>query len=127
MGDITENFSKKDFDCKCMCGLNNIDVRLIQRLQVIRDIVRVPIRIRSGCRCQQHNSKEGGEPESLHLKGEAVDWDFYTKEIDPFGETLLKKICTKLLDNWSGGFHYYPPKGNNPEFCHCDIGRRRRW
>jgi uncharacterized protein YcbK (DUF882 family) len=127
MGDITESFSKKEFACKCGCGFDAINPNLVHRLQVVRDIARVAIRIRSACRCPKHNASEGGKSESFHLKGEAIDWDFYTKELDPLGETLLKKICTKLLDNWAGGFHYYPPKGNDPEFCHCDIGQRRRW
>lgn len=132
MGDLTESFSRKEFACKCGCGLDRIDERVVHRLQVARDISRIAIKINSGCRCKKHNADEGGEPNSFHLLQEdgftkAIDWCFYNSE-----NGLLEKLCTKLLDNWSGGFHFYPerilPNGIiQPAFCHCDIGPRRRW
>ena len=124
---MTPNFKKEEFTCKCGCGFNDIDLGLVNRLQVVRDIARIPIRIRSACRCTKHNADVGGAIEGYHPKGKAVDWDFYESEINSLGMTLLEKICTKLLDNWSGGFHYYPTNEKGIEFCHCDVGPRRRW
>ena len=119
MGDVTENFSREEFACKCGCGFTSIHIGLVHRLQLVRDMTRVPLKVLSGCRCSKHNEKEGGKPESYHLKGLATDWCLSGD--DP--NTLLEKLCTKLIDNWSGGFHYYPEQ----RFCHCDVGPRRRW
>jgi hypothetical protein len=132
MGDLTENLSRKEFACKCGCGYDRINLGIVHRVQLVRDIVRIGIKINSACRCQKHNTDEGGKPESLHLPQPdgttwAIDFGFYDDE-----NSLLEKLCTKLIDNWSGGFHFYPqrilPDGIvQPPFCHCDIGRRRRW
>lgn len=119
MGDITENFSRYEFACKCGCGKDDIHVGLVHRLQVIRDITGHPIRILSGCRCQKHNAEVKGTQNSYHLYGMAADWCFGGEETD----RLLEKVATKLIPEWSGGFHYYPDKG----FIHCDIGPKRRW
>ena len=127
MGDLTETFSRKEFACKCNCGFDAINIGLVHRLQLVRDIARIPIKINSGCRCFKHNENSGGQTDSYHLRGEAIDWCFFNDE-----DALLEKLCTKLLDNWSGGFHFYSkrvlPSGIiQSEFCHSDIGPRRRW
>jgi uncharacterized protein YcbK (DUF882 family) len=46
---------------------------LVDRLQRIRDSIRMPIRITSGYRCEAYNAKAGGEKDSAHTTGEAVD------------------------------------------------------
>jgi len=117
MGDLTENFSRKEFACKCGCGFDLINLGLVHRLQLIRDISGVVIQILSGCRCPQHNEEVKGELNSYHMRGDAADWDFLDSN------NLLEKLCTKLIQNWSGGFHFYPDK----KFCHADVGLRRRW
>jgi len=113
MGDITQNFSRSEFSCKCGCGLDVISIPLVHRLQVVRDILNVPILVHSGCRCPSHNYKVGGKPQSLHLAGLAVDWS--VDDLDKFME------AGRLLKNWSGGYHQYV------DFFHADIGRKRRW
>lgn len=117
MGDITENFSGEEFACKCGCGFDDIDERLVHRLQVVRDIIDRRITINSGCRCENHNREVGGKPHSKHLEGKAADW----KVDDP----KIAIILRKMLKNWSGGFHYYDDK----KFFHTDIGskNKRRW
>lgn len=113
---LTENFDENEFACPC-CGKNNISLNIVHRLQVIRDIIKIPIAINSACRCQEHNKEVGGEPNSYHLKGWAVDWTI------PESPEMLARVCTTIIQEWSGGFHYYP----NQNFCHTDIGPRRRW
>jgi hypothetical protein len=123
MGDITRNFSLHEFSCKCGCGFNSIDERIVHRLQVVRDILQVKITINSGCRCSKHHieiyEKLNKLPPmgSLHLEGfgmaKAVDW--MVEDEEKFME------AGRLLANWSGGFHQYS------NFTHTDIGRRRRW
>ena len=107
MGDITENFSRYEFACRCGCGFNEIDERLVHRLQVVRDIVKIPMIINSGCRCIKHNNSKGvgGKPGSFHLIGKAGDWYFDC----PYDEKLYLRTSV-LLASWSGGFHYYKEK-----------------
>lgn len=118
MGDITKNFSRWEFACKCGCGKDDIDEKLVNRIQVVRDIIRIPITIISGCRCEAHNKAVGGASVSYHLISEAADWCFDC----PYDEKLYFRVSV-LLNNWSGGFHYYREK----KFFHTDIGRKRRW
>lgn len=113
---LTENFTIEEFECKCGCGKKDIDERLVNRLQLIRDIVKEPIIILSGCRCIKHNVEINGEINSLHLLGLATDWTIENL-------IILKRLCNNLIGNWSGGFCYYESRG----FVHTDIGKRRRW
>jgi len=113
VGDITKNFSRKEFACKCGCGFDDIDHRIVHRLQVVRDILKVPITINSGCRCLKHNYNVGGKPASLHLEGLAIDWSVEDEE--------KHMEAGSLLTDWSGGFRHYL------YFIHCDIGKKRRW
>lgn len=70
---LTENFLRSEFACKCGCGFDRIDLLLVDNLQRLRDRIKQPIAINSGCRCTKHNAKEGGKRESFHLTGKAAD------------------------------------------------------
>jgi len=73
MGDITANFDRSEFACKCGCGFDMIDTSLVIDLQRIRNRLGRPIIVTSGCRCEKHNAAEGGSYLSDHTKGLAVD------------------------------------------------------
>jgi len=73
MGDLTKNFSRSEFACKCGCGFDNIKEHHVLMLQKIRDKVGFGMHITSGCRCQNHNDAVGGVPNSAHPRGEASD------------------------------------------------------
>jgi uncharacterized protein YcbK (DUF882 family) len=118
MTNLTNNFGRHEFACKCRCGFDEIDERLVHRLQVISDIIGLPMIINSGCRCEQHNKNIGGSDMSYHLTGKAADWCFNI----PRDEKFYSQIAV-LIGNWSGGFHYYEDK----KFFHCDLGPKRRW
>lgn len=70
-------FVPAEFECKCGCGLNNIDPKLVQTLDLIREHTGpppgMPLVINSGCRCPAHNAAQGGSATSSHLTGHAVD------------------------------------------------------
>ena len=36
MGDLTDNFSRSEFACKCGCGADAISLDLVERLQLLR-------------------------------------------------------------------------------------------
>ena len=69
----TKNFKASEFACKCGCGFNIIDQRVINMAQTIRDTLGVPVKVNSGCRCEKHNAKVGGVKGSKHTKGKAAD------------------------------------------------------
>ena len=48
----TKNFKASEFACKCECGKNDIDQRVIDMAQTIRDALGVPVHVNSGCRCE---------------------------------------------------------------------------
>ena len=72
MGDLTRNFSRWEFACKCPCKSDHISMELVNRLQLIRDVWG-PMFVHSGVRCEAHNKKVNGYPGSEHIYGEAVD------------------------------------------------------
>lgn len=67
------NFSLEEFDCKCGCGLNNMKLPFLWKLQQIRTEAGFSFVVRSGSRCPVHNENEGGAQDSDHLTGEGVD------------------------------------------------------
>ena len=77
MGDLSTNFSKAEFACKCGCGFGledgDVSAELVILLENIRSDVGGPVRLNSGCRCETHNRNEGGAVHSPHKLGEAAD------------------------------------------------------
>jgi hypothetical protein len=76
MGDLTENFSKKEFACPCgECQDEDQGMSLdwVNRLQKVRTAYGMPITINSGVRCVAHNKDVGGKDDSEHLDGEGGD------------------------------------------------------
>ena len=72
MGDLTKNFDRAAFACKCGCGFDAISPKLIDALQAMRDVLG-PLVISSGCRCAKRNAEVGGAGQSPHMHGWAVD------------------------------------------------------
>lgn len=73
MAKDTKNFRVSEFACKCGCGKDDIDQRVMDMAQVIRDELGVPVKVNSGCRCPGHNAKVSGVKGSKHTKGLAAD------------------------------------------------------
>lgn len=73
MAENTKNFKVSEFACKCGCGFDEIDQRVMNMAQVIRDELGVPVRVNSGCRCEEHNARVKGAKNSNHIKGLAAD------------------------------------------------------
>lgn len=98
----TNNFNVHEFSCKCGCGFNIIDQRIIDMAQVIRDALGVPVKVNSGCRCEKHNAKSGGVKGSFHTKGLAADLSC------SLGAKKMFETVQKLHDN-----------GKLPELNYC--------
>ena len=73
MGDISDNFARKEFECKSGCGFNTVDVKLIEYLEKIRTHFDAPLTVNSGCRCSKYNKRIGGASRSQHMIGRAAD------------------------------------------------------
>lgn len=73
MGDLTRNFSRHEFACRCGCGLDDIKMELVEMLQVARDILGEAITVTNGLRCPAYNLLVGGMVNSSHLLGWAAD------------------------------------------------------
>ena len=56
MAKDTKNFKVSEFACK-HCGENNIDQRVLDMAQTIRDELGVPVQVNSGYRCDTHNAR----------------------------------------------------------------------
>jgi len=93
MGDLSRNFSRSEFACRC-CGKADIDPRLVDALQELRDLANAPIRVSSGYRCSEHNRAVGGAKQSRHLRGHAAD--IVIKSLSVAGQEL--KLETAAQD-----------------------------
>jgi len=65
MGDLSKFFSREECECKCQCGLMNIDPELLRVMDELRVLVGHGLTPSSGSRCGKNNS--------VHLTGMAVD------------------------------------------------------
>jgi len=70
---ISEHFERREFECRCGCGFDTVDVELIKYLEKIRNHFNDSVRVSSGCRCQEYNRVIGGATKSQHILGRAAD------------------------------------------------------
>ena len=123
MAKNTKNFKVSEFDCKCGCGFNIVDQRLIDMCQTIRDYLGVPVKINSGCRCEKHNAKVGGVKGSYHTKGLAADLSC------SLGAEAIWDAVHELHDAWEFpdlsdlSYCIWYKKKN---FVHIDCGAKRK-
>jgi len=121
---LTSNFKKSEFECKCGCEMPdevffNIE-KLANQLQYTRDFIELPINITNAYRCRSHNKAVGGVSNSQHILGKAAD--LQVKGISP--DELHKVLDTLAEYNhvMQGGLGLYD------SFVHYDIrGTRTRW
>lgn len=113
--DDIKYFKKSEFDCKCGCGLNNIDLKLVKILDEIRGHFGKPMLITCGCRCSNYNKKVGGIANSKHLRGKAADiW------ISGVSKTALLNKCREYVANGRATYTY-TNSTNMARAVHIDI------
>jgi hypothetical protein len=71
-------FKPDEFTCKCGCGLQRIDPKLVYILDTVRKEVGFPLTVNSGTRCLTHNAAVGGVGSSAHT----VRSDGFSKAAD---------------------------------------------
>jgi len=118
MGDLTTNFSRREFQCKCGCGFDDISPALVEGLQQLRDLCGQPITVTSACRCPEHNRRVGGADKSLHLEGQAAD--IVIRGLSP---RQMADLAEEVAAFQKGAILVYPARG----FIHLDVrGTRLR-
>ena len=117
MGDLSKNFSRTEFECKCGCGFDTVDVELLQLLQHLRNVFHRKIKIISGCRCKIHNSSiQGAAKGSLHIIARAVD--FVVEGVSP--RTIYDYLNTRFPKQYGIGLYH--------DRIHLDTRKHRaRW
>ena len=88
---LSKHFKRKEFECKCGCGFDTVDVKLIEYLEKIRTHFNSPTTVNSGCRCHNYNSQIGGASKSQHKIGRAADItikNVIPKEIADYAESI---------------------------------------
>lgn len=72
---LSNDFDSTEFDCsgKNCCSSTEIDPKLVNYLQKIRDYFGKTVTVTSGFRCETYNEKIDGAPKSKHKYGQAAD------------------------------------------------------
>lgn len=117
----TKNFKVSEFACK-HCGQNEIDQRVLNMAQELRDYLGVPVRVNSGYRCKVHNASPAvkGAKNSKHVLGKACDL-----ACELGGAKMFEAV--KYLHDTQGKLKdldyciYYQRKN----FIHIDCGGKR--
>ena len=117
MGDLSKNFSRSEFECRCGCGMRVIDAELVKVLEEVREAFGGKrITITSGNRCYAHNLKIGGAENSKHTQSIAAD--FKVEGVNPPG--VYEWIDARYPDSFGLG------KYNG--WTHLDVRKGKgRW
>lgn len=118
---LSEHFDSSEFACHCGCdGLNNgtdINPRLVQVLEKMRQRCGLPLVITSGYRCPTHNASVGGVYNSQHVQGNAAD------VLVPKGMSV-DSLANLAEEAGADGIGRYYGDG----FVHVDVrGEYARW
>ena len=112
---LTKDFKRSEFECPCGCAAQMIDTELVEKLQRIRDVLGVKIKVTSGYRCITHNASKAvqGSRTSKHLYGFAADWRTLNRTVNPVALGIIAQAV-----GFGGIGIYLAPKA---AMCHADT------
>ena len=124
MGDLTQNFSLREFRCKDGTDVPEELMESVQllaeNLQKLRDRLDVPITVISGYRSPEYNKRCGGVLRSQHLLATAAD--IKVRNHSPADVQGIVISMIKSGELHQGGVGVYP------SFLHYAVrGRAARW
>lgn len=123
MGDMTKNFSRSEFACRC-CGKNNINSLVVEYCQRIRDAIGQPIHIECGTRCAKHNAElSGSVPNSAHIIGLAADIYAVGMNNRQLGEVIKQLYLAEQLPALQ---YCYLIRGKTNTGVHFDIDASKK-
>ena len=108
------DFTAQEIACRGD-GRIRINEAALDRLQVLRDRLGMPLIVHSAYRSPDYNRKVGGAKHSMHLQGAAFDISMVNHDPTSF-EAAARAVGFT-------GFGFYP----HQNFMHIDIGRARQW
>ena len=113
--DDIKYFKPHEFACKCggkYCdgSVDKVDLRMVKKLDDIREHFGVECIVTSGVRCERHNAAVGGVRNSQHLYGKAAD--FVIKNVP--AREVYNYANTKVIPG-EGGL------GKYDNFTHLDV------
>lgn len=117
-------FKPQEFTCKCGCGLGYRDMQpsVIRKLLDARALAGVPFKINSAIRCEAHNARVGGKPNSAHLRGYAVDVAAPTSAIAfKILESLFEVGVTRIGYSSKGKFIHFDTDPSLPQEVFFDY------
>lgn len=100
-------FTEDELRCDC-CRNLKIDFNFLNKIEKLREFLDFPFIVNSFYRCNEHNKKIGGSPNSKHLTGNAID-------VRASGVKALK-LVQNATDYGITGIGVYP------SFIHLDDG-----
>ena len=126
MGDLSKDFSRWEFACKCGCGLDDINPELVDVLQALRDWFKRRITVNSGCRCHVHNEAVQKRANSKYISNSSRSQHMRGTAADIAVDGISAAEISRHLDV------RYPAKygiGSYNTFTHIDVkrGKARRW
>lgn len=114
MAALSKNFQAYEFQCPCgECDGGVMKPSFIEKLQKMRDLVNMPLKISSGYRCPKHNKKVKGEENSRHILGMAADMTI------PDGAIAYTLIFAAMTVGFKG-IGVKNKKGEDEKFIHVD-------
>lgn len=124
---LTKNISREEVACKCRCGFDSIDFKVVEVVQDCCDHFaemlksRVILTITSACRCKAHNSTVGGKQKSQHVLGRAMDIQLRLKG----GQAISPADVSEYIQSKNP---HSLGVGTYATFTHVDSrGARARW
>lgn len=69
---MLDHFTREELQCKC-CETLTIQDEMKEKLTLAREIADIPFHVNCMYRCENHNKEVGGAPDSMHLRGGAID------------------------------------------------------
>ena len=117
MGDLSVHFYRHEFVCHC-CGSFQLDPKLLEALEALRNLAAAPVVVLCGYRCREHNRRVGGRPNSQHLLGKAADIRIAGLNLQSMYEFALR-----VPQFAGGGIGVY-----DRDFLHVDVREHAaRW
>jgi len=116
-----EFFPSSELSCHCGCGLLP-DIKDVERLYVVRMLLKKPMAITSSARCAEHNKASGGKPGSIHLpaslrNGISSSWGGGAFDISANKEFQMEILEKALIAGFKGF-------GLAKNFIHIDCADR---
>lgn len=110
------HFTLEEFDCRCGCGTNQMDLLFVDRLDAYRTLVGAPMEVTSGYRCINHPDERDKSLPGTHTEGIASD--FFV------GSPILERLLLlALIDPEMHGYGVDQVDGH--KLLHLDMGETK--